>query len=101
MACKSQTKQEREEGDEGFEDLSSSALHEIHYGHLNQGFEEEAIRDEVDPVSNKNGLDSQTDYSAVLRGSLLHIFVSFSCILMHAVNRRGFVAKVPLPPDLG
>lgn len=84
MACKSQTKQVSEEGDEGFEDLSSSALHEIHYGHLNQGFEEEAIRDEVDPVSNKTDLDSRTDYSAVLRGSLLHIFVAVLLLYINA-----------------
>ena len=55
MACKSQTRKENGDQDEGFEDLSSSALHEIHYGHINQGFEEEPPRDEdeLDPVSNK------------------------------------------------
>ncbi|KAJ7375343.1 detection of nodal flow [Desmophyllum pertusum] len=41
-------KKDDEDVDEGFEDLSSSALHDIHYGHLNQGFEDEISRDEDD-----------------------------------------------------
>lgn len=53
MACKSKRRVEDEEADEGFEDLSSSALHDIHYGHLNQGFEEETSgeNDYFNPVS--------------------------------------------------
>ena len=53
-AWKSQTRKEDEDVDEGFEDLSSSGLHEIHYGHMNEGFEEETTRTEqdLDPVSN-------------------------------------------------
>ena len=44
---------EDEDVDEGFEDLSSSALHDIHYGHLNQGFEEEPSQEDdyFNPVS--------------------------------------------------
>lgn len=52
MAYKSNKKKQDEEADEGFEDLSSSALHEIRYGHLNQGFvEEETSRDDDDDVN--------------------------------------------------
>ena len=52
MACKSQSRKEDEDVDEGFEDLSSSALHEIHYGRMNEGFEDEPTRaeDDLDPV---------------------------------------------------
>ena len=55
MAYKSNIKKEDEEADEGFEDLSSSALHEIHYGHINQGYEEESRKDiaNVNPVSQR------------------------------------------------
>ena len=57
MAYKSNARKEDEEVDEGFEDLSSSALHDIHYGHINQGFEEETSRsrtdDEFNPVRQK------------------------------------------------
>ena len=53
MAYKSKRRMEDEAVDEGFEDLSSSALHDIHYGHLNQGFEEESSREDdyFNPVS--------------------------------------------------
>ena len=53
MAYKSQRRIEDEDVDEGFEDLSSSALHDIHYGHLNQGFEEEPSQEDdyFNPVS--------------------------------------------------
>ena len=52
MACKSQARKEDEDEDEGFEDLSSSALHQIHYGHMNEGFEDESTRadDDLEPV---------------------------------------------------
>jgi len=52
-ACKSRTRKEDEDADEGFEDLSTSALHEVHHGHLNRGFEEEitGVEDQLDPVS--------------------------------------------------
>ena len=52
MARRSQVRKE-EESDEGFEDLSTSALHEIHYGHVNEGFKDESSRSEndLDPVS--------------------------------------------------
>lgn len=46
MARKSQTSEEDQETDEGFEDLSTSALHEIHYGHLNHGFEDQSNKEE-------------------------------------------------------
>ena len=53
MARRSQVRKE-EESDEGFEDLSTSALHEIHYGHVNDGFNDESNKSEndLDPVSN-------------------------------------------------
>ena len=53
MARRSQVRKE-EESDEGFEDLSTSALHEIHYGHVHEGFKDESSRSEndLDPVSN-------------------------------------------------
>ena len=53
MARRSKVRKE-EDSDEGFEDLSTSAVHEIHHGHLNEGFKDESIRSEndLDPVSN-------------------------------------------------
>ena len=53
MARRSQVRK-GEESDEGFEDLSTSALHEIHYGHVNEGLKDESSRSEndLDPVSN-------------------------------------------------
>ena len=53
MARRSQVRKE-EESDEGFEDLSTSALHEIHYGHVHEGFKDESSRleNDLDPVSN-------------------------------------------------
>ena len=54
MARKSQTSEEDQETDEGFEDLSTSALHEIHYGHLNHGFEDQSNKEEELEVGNNN-----------------------------------------------
>ena len=56
MAYKSNRRREDEDVDEGFEDLSSTALHDIHYGHLNHGFDEETNRDDdyFNPVSQNN-----------------------------------------------
>ena len=55
MAYKSNARKEDEDIDEGFEDLSSSALHDIHYGHINQGFNGAASSDgdDLHPVSSR------------------------------------------------
>ena len=55
MAYKSNARKEDEDIDEGFEDLSSSALHDIHYGHINQGFNGAASADgdDLHPVSSR------------------------------------------------
>lgn len=55
MAYKSNARKEDEDIDEGFEDLSSSALHDIHYGHVNQGFNGATSTDgdDLHPVSPK------------------------------------------------
>ena len=55
MAYKSNVRKEDEDIDEGFEDLSSSALHDIHYGHINQGFNGAASADgdDLHPVSSR------------------------------------------------
>ena len=56
MAYKSNARKEDEDIDEGFEDLSSSALHDIHYGHINQGFNGATSTDgdDLHPVSPNN-----------------------------------------------
>ena len=53
MAYKSKRSLEDEDVDEGFEDLSSSALHDIHSGHLNPGFDyDTGMKDDhFNPVS--------------------------------------------------
>lgn len=80
MAYKSNRRREDADVDEGFEDLSSTALHDIHYGHLNQGFEEETSRDDDDfnPVSqnksNKNVILAKHNFLTSLPFPTLRVY---------------------------